>query len=288
MQAKLLFLHALSPLHAGTGQGVDAIDLPIARERATALPFVPGSTLKGVVRDNLKGENADLIKRVFGPDTVNASDHASSVQFSDARLVLFPVRSLYGVFAWATSPYLLQRLLRDITDAGITDAPARIPPIATANQGNVVETDSKIVQNNKIFLEDLDIIATPKAEATLWANWLASKIFASDVGWQGELQKRFCILHDDTLNFLLQTATEITARIRLEADKKTVADGALWYEESLPTESILSGLVIANEVKAKPKDVFDLLDKLNSKTIQVGGKATVGRGLVQMHITGGK
>ena len=288
MQAKLLFLHALSPLHAGTGQGVDAIDLPIARERATALPFVPGSTLKGVARDNLKGENADLIKRVFGPDTANASEHASSVQFADARLVLFPVRSLYGVFAWVTSPYLLHRLVRDITDAAVTDAPANIPLVAATNQGYVVNEDSQIVQNGNIYLEDLDITATPKAEATQWASWLAQRIFADDNAWQGELQKRFCILHDDTLNFLLQTATEITARIRLEADKKTVVDGALWYEESLPTESVLSGLVIANEVRAKPSDVFDLIGKLNSKTIQVGGKATIGRGLVRMHITGGK
>ena len=39
MDAKLLFVHALSPLHAGTGQGVGVVDLPIAREKATN-PFV--------------------------------------------------------------------------------------------------------------------------------------------------------------------------------------------------------------------------------------------------------
>ncbi|RMD58772.1 type III-B CRISPR module RAMP protein Cmr4, partial [Candidatus Parcubacteria bacterium] len=50
MQAKLMFLHALSPLHAGTGQGVGAIDLPIAREKGTEIPIVPGSSLKGVLR----------------------------------------------------------------------------------------------------------------------------------------------------------------------------------------------------------------------------------------------
>ena len=41
----LLFLHALSPLHAGTGQGIGAIDLPIAREKATGIPYLPGSSL---------------------------------------------------------------------------------------------------------------------------------------------------------------------------------------------------------------------------------------------------
>ncbi len=51
MQARLLFTHALSPLHAGTGQGVGVIDLPIAREKATGLPFLPGSSVKGTLRD---------------------------------------------------------------------------------------------------------------------------------------------------------------------------------------------------------------------------------------------
>ena len=40
MNARLLFVHALSPLHAGTGQGIGAIDLPIAREKATTFAMV--------------------------------------------------------------------------------------------------------------------------------------------------------------------------------------------------------------------------------------------------------
>lgn len=108
METKLLFVHALSPLHAGTGQGVDVIDLPIAREKATGIPFLPGTTLKGVFRDGC--ENDDIRKRVFGPDTSgDPSEHAGSVTFTDARLLLMPIRSLRGVFAWATSPLLLRR-----------------------------------------------------------------------------------------------------------------------------------------------------------------------------------
>ena len=37
MQHHLFHLHALSALHAGTGQAVGAVDLPIARERASGL-----------------------------------------------------------------------------------------------------------------------------------------------------------------------------------------------------------------------------------------------------------
>jgi len=69
MDARLLFVHALSPLHAGTGQGSGVIDLPIAREKATGLPFVPGSSLKGVLRDACPKE---WQTKIFGPDTGNA------------------------------------------------------------------------------------------------------------------------------------------------------------------------------------------------------------------------
>lgn len=116
MKAKLLFLHALSPLHAGTGQGVGVIDLPIAREKGTDIPIVPGSSIKGVLRAACEDENTR--KRVFGPETSNASEYAGSAQFTDQRLLCLPVRSLAGVFAWVTSPFLLQRFKRDAEAAG--------------------------------------------------------------------------------------------------------------------------------------------------------------------------
>ena len=50
MNTRLLVVHALSPLHAGTGQSFGAIDLAIARDRATDHPYLPGSSLKGSLR----------------------------------------------------------------------------------------------------------------------------------------------------------------------------------------------------------------------------------------------
>ena len=84
--------------------------------------------------------------------------------------------------------------------------------------------------------------------------------------------------------FLLQTATDVTARIRLEPETKTVARGALWYEEALPAETVLTGLVIAAEVQANKEKVFTTVENLIKSPLQVGGNATVGRGLCQMHL----
>ncbi len=118
-QAALLFLHALSPLHAGTGQGIGAIDLPIAREKATNIPYLPGSSLKGVLRDRASDWHKDTLFAVFGPDTESASEHAGAVQVGDAKLLLLPVRSLCGVFALVTSPYLLERFRREAGMVGL-------------------------------------------------------------------------------------------------------------------------------------------------------------------------
>lgn len=128
MQAKLYFVHALTPLHAGTGQGVGVIDLPIAREKATGIPYLPGSSVKGVLRDASKSSDSAATIAVFGPETENASAHAGALQVADARLLLLPVRSLRGTYAWVTSPLLLRRFQRDGEYAeNSVDLPTAIP-----------------------------------------------------------------------------------------------------------------------------------------------------------------
>lgn len=289
MNARLIFVHALSPLHAGTGQGVGVIDLPIAREKATGLPFLPGSSLKGTLRDQCSDD--DKRRKVFGPDTVNASDYAGSAQFSDQRLLLLPIRSLKGTFAWVTSPYVLHRFVRDAQDAQISNVPAAIPQPESEERCIVVKAGCKISlaegSQQRVYLEDLDLQADPQPTATDWAAWLGPRIFPDDTVWQSMLEARLCIVHDDVLSFLLETATEITARVKLLEKDKTVQKGGLWYEEALPAETVLAGLTVATPVKASnttSDEVFQVLGELTGKAIQLGGKATVGRGLCRLQM----
>jgi CRISPR-associated protein Cmr4 len=114
-------------------------------------------------------------------------------------------------------------------------------------------------------------------------------VFPGDTDWQTMLVERFCIVHDDVLNFLIDVATEVTARVKLQEDAKTVQDGGLWYEESLPTETILSGIVLAIPTPKSgitSSKVFKVLQELTDKTLQFGGKATVGRGLCRVLLDG--
>src|SRR6266545_1293781 len=284
MTTKLTFIHALSPLHAGTGQGIGVIDLPIAREKATNIPFLPGSSLKGALRDLCEDEATR--KKVFGPETTNAEAHSGSAVFSDQRLLLLPVRSLRGVFAWATSPYILQRFKRDVAAAD-SDVPD-LPDVAVADVGScliALEGSSLADQDNGVYLEDFDLKGSRNPDVNAWAKFIGEKVF-EDEKWRKALTERLCVLSENVFNFLLEHGTEITARIGLEEKTKTVASGALWYEEALPAETILSGLLVAVKGKAAPKEVFETIDDIltRHKVVQLGGKATVGRGLCSISL----
>ena len=286
MNARLLFVHALSPLHAGAGQGIGVIDQPTIREKATNLPYLPGSSLKGALRDACPTHNRT---RIFGPDPANASDHAGAAQFSDQRLLLLPVRSLAGTFAWVTSPLILTRFARDVIDTG-TDR-AKLPAIPRSQDPAAcfVGTFNTAItlparEGRQVVLEDLDLQATTDDIISMWSEWLGTRLFPGDAEWQAMLGERLCVVHDDVLTFLLTTATEVIARVRLMSETKTVAQGGLWYEEALPAETILSGLLLAMPVAAAVDEVFAIIEDLTRSTIQLGGGATVGRGLCRVQL----
>jgi CRISPR-associated protein Cmr4 len=282
--AALVFLHALSPLHAGTGQGIGAIDLPIAREKATGIPYLPGSSLKGVLRDRAAPWDQETRFAVFGPDTESASEHAGAVQVGDAKLLLLPVRSVYGVFALVTSPYLLVRFRREAEMVGL-GTPETLE-VQNPGQALLAPGSRVLGDGGKVYLEDLDLEAREEAGAGAWEDWLVQRLEAPVKG-------RLVVVHDDLMGYLLETATEVVARIRLDDETKTVAPGALWYEESLPTESVLYSLLRTEASRRKGQNlpaeaILAMVKGLLEGPVQLGGKATVGRGLCAFKVVGGQ
>lgn len=284
MNTFLSIFHALSPLHAGVGQGIGTIDLPIAREKSTNIPYVPGSSLKGVLRERCQHDK-EVQAALFGPES-DASDFAGSVYFSDLTLLCLPVRSLQQVFAWVTSPYILRRFQRD-------HAPFRKLKVPAPKEHGAAIATEALRQDKKVFLEELDLEAETGAEAKAWGEQLAGLVFPDpeDAQWKPAFVDQFCICHDNVFSYLMEHGTEVTARIRLNSETKTVARGALWYEESLPVESLLWGLIQCDTPKGGKLDVQSEseLRNLVSRPIQIGGKASVGRGLgwLKLHATGG-
>ncbi len=277
MNTRMLFFQALSPVHTGTGQSVDVIDLPIAREKVTNWPYLPGSGLKGVFRDVCDGLAFHL--EAFGPETRNASESAGMLLFSDARLLCLPVRSFYGTFAWCTCPAVITRINRDLKAAGAaTDLELVCPTSDTAAVG----TSNGVLKGNGavVYLEDLDI-ALDAAPADALAQTLAAWLFDDDQS-RKLFQERFLVLSDNMFTFLTETATDVSARIAISDQSKTVAKGALWYEEAIPMESLFWAPLVADVRGAvAPQQLYDLINAVEPKIIQVGGNATVGRGLMR-------
>lgn len=275
MRTTPFIMHALSPLHAGTGQAADIVDLPIARLKSTGIPFVPGSSIKGVLREARRdslGDDDPVLLAVFGPDTNDAGDHAGAVVLGDARLLALPVRSFKGTFAWVSSPLLLTLARRDTQDETLP-VPSGLGRKAWLGE----EAQGTLAYRDTLYLEDLDLPVEAQ-DLTKWHELLAP-VFGSD----GDLfRRRFAVVDDETMTFLWETATQLDARVRIATETGVVAKGALWLEESLPPETLLIGVIGAErsrkkDVEMTPQEVAGLALP-GEEILQFGGKATVGRG----------
>ena len=288
MYSRLFHLHALSALHCGTGQSAGVVDLPIARARATQLPIVPGSSLRGVLRQELTVQDEKTARTLFGPDTIRGPEDAfaGALAVGDAHLLTLPVRCLGGIICHVTSPFLLTRYARDLRRVGVSGLnPLPSAPAAHAAQ---VTTTSVNLTGNKLVLEDLDLDFRKDPTLDAWADRIAYALHPADAEARTDFTTRFALLPDDILSFLAETATEIRARIALDPDTGTVRQGALWYEENLPAETLLWGLFALTDSNKKEEDRRDqtelarALFQPNERLLQLGGKAGVGRGLVRL------
>ncbi len=285
MLARMLYVYTLSPLHCGTGQAVAVIDLPIARERATGWPLIPGSSLKGPLKLALRPENDPTAsarwRAAFGPD-LGDDLSGGALAFGDLRALCFPVRSYAGTFAWATCPLALRRWIRDYEHGGLA-CDATAPDLTDKGQA-LVPPGSALVDDGRIYLEDLDLIATEDAGLGRLAERLAATLF-DDADWRAAFTARVAVLSDEVFTFLAETATEVSARVRLDESKKTTAPHALWYEEAVPAEAVFAGPVLA--VDRDSHAATTLLEVLPERsTLQIGGHTSVGRGLVELRVRG--
>lgn len=298
-KAAILYLYAETPLHAGSGTSLGVVDLPIQRERITGYPIVQASGLKGCLRDavgNGDPQRRQKVELVFGPDTQRASDHAGAISVGDARILLFPVRSLWGVFAWVTSRDVLARFRRD---AQMAHVPVNWTETGPAIDGEALVASEALVSNGRIVLEEFAFAAKEDATAKAIAGWLAQNSLPAGeeyAYWRKALPQRLVILPENAFRDFMLFSTEVVSRIRLDDKTKTVARGALWSEEHLPSDTLLYALLFASKprVNSPPSDLRDadsvlkfVTDCIDDKRLQLGGDATVGRGFVKVRISEG-
>ncbi len=192
----MLYLYTETPLHAGVGSGLSSIDLPIQRERTTQYPMLQGSSIKGKLRataeeaaeqDKFSSKDVEIL---FGPSRkqkdknggsttptsiATSEDYAGALVAGDARILLFPVRSLNGVFAYTTSSDVLNRFQRDIERNTQTRLGWQIPDFAQEQNTfkAFVTTNSEVQANNTTVLEEYSYETQASTGVDDIAKWIA-------------------------------------------------------------------------------------------------------------------
>ncbi len=185
-------------------------------------------------------------------------------------------------------PALLADAPPDARAAGVAELPNAPPPLPDDKVHHA--TDTALNEGGHIFLEDLNFTTQECPTATAWADKIASWVFPDDEAWQMQFKRRFVVIPDTAFDFLCETGTEVHTRVRIDNETKTVARGALWMEESLPAEAILAGIVQCDRIfDRNGGDITPdgLIDRFAGKSLslQIGGKATVGRGQMRCVFT---
>jgi CRISPR-associated protein Cmr4 len=220
---------------------------------------------------------------IFGPPTAGSSEFAGALSVTDARLLAFPVRSLKGVFAWVSCPAVLERLQRDAALAG-QPTEWKIPE-PKANQV-IAPPDCPSLIGQHAVLEEFEFQQV-EGDATAVGKWIAEDVLPDTAAFQAtraRFLRQFLLLADDDFTHFARHATEVSARIGLNYDSKTVKGGALFYQEFLPPETLLYSVVLANASRAKTaggKDAPGVLRFLADNVpgvLQVGGDETTGKG----------
>jgi len=268
----LVFYQTVTPLHVGCGHDVGVVDLPVIRERTTGYPFLPGSGIRGSVRNLFEQAEPKLekpdtgaqedgppegaskektprrIDALFGPETSDgASEPASGcVSVHDAKLLLFPVRSDHGVFVWITCPFALQRLARDL---GVFAGKAKSATDLTWSPASPPAEEQFLASfaARELYLEEFSLSCTTTAgtaDAHLlrWAAALAKELSRLD------LATKVVLVNDRTFGYFVHHATSVVQHVRLDA-AKTVVDGALFSVEAVPPEALFYGFLGETKVR---------------------------------------
>jgi len=319
--AKPLFIYSQSPMHVGSGSDLGLVDLPIQRESHTGFPKIEASSLKGAIRENFEGKAAKDddwydIQLAFGfdkdslPSGVESRfpknedrDYSGALAFSDARLLLFPVKSFKGIFAYVTCPQVLERFRNDLQICESASSNDKIKALLDVFANNAIPKENKmasvadLTSSSKIILEDYAFEVKEDDQAT--------KDFAKELGTHLaiDLTKRLVVLSDNVFADFVKLFTEVITRNKIDNSKGTVAKGALFTEEYLPAESVLYSLVFANSIftakenrkgsfkkngdndkiaeEQKVQNYFTAKIAEKNGIMQIGGNSTLGKGIVK-------
>jgi len=302
-QAKIFYIHTITPMHVGSGSDLGIVDMPIQREGHTNFPKIEGSSLKGSMREAFESDiqNVDKLLKTyitFGYDGTNIKSLPSAVQtafedkknqefagalgFSDARILLFPIKSAKGIFAWATSPMVLDKFIKDLKISGNEQGFNII-------ENSVTNNSAINIDDGSVILEEYQISVSKESDTQKIAEFLAEELDRE------EIKEKLIILSDDDFKDFITLSTEVITRTKIDNQTGVVANGALFTEEYLPSETIMYSLALTSPTMVNitqiqnlstDDEIMQFFIETVPNIIQIGGNATIGKGIVSIVIGG--
>ncbi|GIV84814.1 MAG: type III-B CRISPR module RAMP protein Cmr4 [Candidatus Roseilinea sp.] len=246
------FALALDPIHVGTGgMRLGRVDMSIVREPGTNLPKIPGTSLAGACRTYAAMQESGKFPRCAGqgqPDTARGyQGHCGQpdcpicvtfgfakgtgggfqglAQFSDARLVFFPVHSLAGP-VWVTCPGVLRDLGIEIQESKPLDGQVRVAGGITASgRLNLGWLMLEVVGNN------------PAPDAGKLA------------GVPQDILDRAVLVSDKMFGHIVNDNLEVRTSVSIDPATGAAAEGALYTYEAIPRASVLYFEVVVSHPK---------------------------------------
>ncbi len=313
-ETRIFFMIAETSIHAGSGESYGAVDLPLQRDVVKNLPIIQASGVKGSLRDylefclgNQENEKKEVFKKnievLLGPE--EGSEYSSSISITEAKVLFFPVKSLYGVFCYITSPMVLSEFFRNqyliennIIINELNNLFLRYDECIICKENDLISKNNEVIINDYLLkVNDSRSLNNLIINEEVLGEFFKNKIFPNNKEyeyWKNNFNKRVVIVNDNFFRDVVNLSTEIVTRNKINDDTGVVDDkaGGLWDEENLPSDTILYSTVFVsnpyynkennkNDIIKKATDgIKFLIDNLNKKRIQIGGHKTIGKGFV--------
>lgn len=283
MKTKLMTIFTRTPLHVGCGSSVGAVDQPVARERHTGFPVIPGSALKGVLADlwldrsdpknPIRSQEGKIL---FGEDDVSARATAGKILIGDSKLLAFPIRSAKGCFAWITCPMVLARFDRDTFSrfsASVSD-PGEGKVFVAPGSDVVLSRTVQGTEEKDVVFEEYALSAVEDERVGRLAETFDQ--LCSDKVWKDLLVKKLAVVDDETFAYFAKNACEIAQHNRISDVTNTVDGTGFFNQENVPSETLFYALLSCLD-----EDIFEkkFVPKIQSEGIlQIGADMTTGLG----------
>ncbi len=301
MKQRLTYLLGRTPLHVTAGNVVGPLDYPTQRERHTTLPVIPGAVVRAgfaslwtTYAPAETGSEAGprLTRSPDGLWLFGANDPVNPVpgvlQFSEAKLLAFPIRSARAGFGWITCPLILKRFARDGGVRGMREGaldPESLPGFSLRDDQAVLSSPLLAI-GDRVVLEEYTLYRA-RGEggkemvfpAKLTAEF--AQIMPDDPVW-GEAAQRLVLVSDSLMCFLCQCACEV---VPVDRDTRPVDTPA--YQENVPAETLFYSVLNCFEEREQgrpkartesPLRVFQEKTAENGNMVQLGADAGAGLG----------